>query len=167
MYRPDGMLSARCRRWSGLRALLIGWFALLMIAPVNGEDEFLEPQQAFRFSASLRSNASFEVRFVIAEGYYMYRDRFRFSVEPTSVALGSPVFPPGQWHEDEFFGRSEVYRREVMITIPIEAVDVANEALRLVVVSQGCADAGICYLPTTESMQFQLIGGLGAPGLSP
>ena len=36
-------------------------------------DELLEPEKAFRFSARVLDGAV-EVRFAIAEGYYLYRD---------------------------------------------------------------------------------------------
>src|SRR5256885_8287253 len=51
----------------------------------------------------------------------LYRDRFRFAVEPASVALGQPQFPKGQIHEDKFFGKQETYRKEVRIRLPVEA----------------------------------------------
>ena len=43
--------------------------------------ELLEPEQAFRFSARVADAGHVEVRFAIADGYYLYRDRLRFSAE--------------------------------------------------------------------------------------
>ena len=65
--------------------------------------------------------------------------------------------------EDEFFGRSEIYRGEVSIRVPVLSGASGNGTIRLTAISQGCADAGICYLPTTQSMDFQRIGSLGRP----
>lgn len=148
-----------------LQPLKILALALLLVltAPVGADDEFLDPEEAFRFSASLVAPDMFEVRYAIAEGYYMYRDRFRFAVEPGTVVLGPPQFPAGQWHEDEFFGRSQVFRGQVTIAIPIVSNTQSGGAIRLIAVSQGCADAGICYLPMEQSADFELIGSLGAP----
>ncbi|NIO40072.1 MAG: hypothetical protein GTO41_07705, partial [Burkholderiales bacterium] len=101
-------------RWLG--ALLV---ALFMVGSACADDEFLDPEQAFQFSARLKSNGTLEVHYLIAEGYYMYRDRFRFDVRPASIVLGAPRFPPGQWHEDEFFGVSQIFRGSVTIEIPI------------------------------------------------
>ena len=59
--------------------------------------------------------------FEIADGYYMYRDKFRFAVEPGSKAkLGAPQFPPGTRKKDEFFGEVETYRKQVAIRLPVE-----------------------------------------------
>jgi len=140
--------------------------ALLLAAPACADEGFLDPEDAFRFSARLESAELLEVHYLIADGYYMYRGRYRFDVEPDSIMLGSPQFPPGQWHEDEFFGRSEIYRGEVTIRIPILSGSGRKQTIRLVAVSQGCADAGICYLPTTQTAAFEMLGSLAAPGRS-
>jgi thiol:disulfide interchange protein DsbD len=131
---------------------------LTLSAPGFAEEEFLEPEDAFRLSARLASDQLLEVHYQIAEGYYMYRDRFRFEVEPESVVLGAARFPDGEWHEDAFFGRSEIYRNEVNIQIPILSGIGEARAIRLVAVSQGCADGGICYLPTRQTMDFESLG---------
>ncbi len=148
--------------------MLSRWLASLLLAsamgaPCHANDEFLDPLEAFRFSAQLKSGGLLEVRYLIAEGYYMYRDRFRFEIEPESVVLGPPSFPAGQWHEDEFFGRSVVFRGSLTIQLPILSGMDNIDAIRLVAVSQGCADAGICYLPTTQTIDFALLSPLGAP----
>lgn len=145
-----------------LQSLRVLALSLVLMAPSWADDEFLDPEVAFRFSASLVSPDMFEVRYVIADGYYMYRDRFRFDAEPEAIVLGVPRFPAGQWHEDEFFGRSQIFRGQVTIAIPIVSDAHGGNAIRLKAVSQGCADAGICYLPTEQTMDFELIS-LGAP----
>jgi len=132
--------------------------ALMLSAPCLAEEDFLDPEDAFRFSAWLASAQSLEVHYQIAEGYYMYRDRFRFEVEPHSVVLGEPRFPEGEWHEDEFFGRSQIFRTEVSIQIPIVSGNIAAGTIRLVAISQGCADGGICYLPTRQTVDFESLG---------
>lgn len=146
-----------------LKAVLV---VLILATPSFADEGFLDPEDAFRFSARLSSAEMLEVRYQIADGYYMYRDRFSFDVEPQSVVLGPPRFPRGDWHEDEFFGRSEVYRSNLTIQIPIVSGIATTATIRLVAVSQGCADAGICYLPTTQTMDFEWLGSLGHPGQS-
>lgn len=146
-----------------LKSVLV---VLVLTAPVHADDGFLDPEDAFRFSARLESTELLEVRYRIAEGYYMYRDRYRFEVEPDSITLGAPEFPSGQWHEDEFFGRSVIYRDEVTIRIPILSGSETSRTMRLVAVSQGCADAGICYLPSTQSMDFEVMGSFFGPDRS-
>ena len=98
--------------------------------------------------------ANIEVRFAIAPGYYMYRERFRFVADPGSGArLGAPQFPPGEKKRDEFFGEMETYRGSVAIRIPVEG---KGGALGLTVTSQGCADAGVCYVPMDSHASLQL-----------
>lgn len=151
------------RALNGVLLLLVSAtvFQVQLLAPSHAEEELLDPEIAFRFSASLIADDTLEVHFRIADGYYMYRDAYRFTVQPASIALGDPQFPPGQWHEDEFFGGSEVYRSEVTIRLPIQSASRSRQTIRLVTVSQGCADVGVCYLPTTQIADF---ASLGLPG---
>src|SRR6185295_13350965 len=107
----------------------------------------LEPEKAFRFSARSLDASSVEVSFAIADGYYMYRERFKFGAEGNpAVQLGAPELPRGIAHKDEYFGETQVYRNDVRIRIPVEASQGAT-SFTLLVTSQGCADAGVCYVP--------------------
>src|SRR6267378_375656 len=135
--------------------LLIALLSFLVpAAHAAGADELLEPDKAFRFSALVLDAATVEVRYAIADGYYLYRERFRFAAEPASVRLGPPQFPKGQVHEDKFFGKQETYRKEVRIRLPVEAA--GAEGLKLFVTSQGCADVGVCYVPQVQSAELRL-----------
>src|SRR5258707_884823 len=138
------------------RLLSILPLLLIALAPARAAntDELLEPDKAFRFSAQALDAATVEVRYAIADGYYLYRERFRFAAEPVSVTLGQPQFPKGQIHEDKFFGKQEIYRKEVRIRLPLEA-DGAGR-LKLLVTSQGCADLGVCYVPQVQSAELRL-----------
>src|SRR3989442_6271608 len=137
-----------------LLLVLLLLFAALPPARAAGADDLLEPDKAFRFSARALDARTVEVRYGIADGYYLYRDRFRFAAEPASVALGQPQFPKGQIHEDKFFGKQETYRKEVRIRLPVEAG--GAERLKLQVTSQGCADLGVCYVPQVQSADLRL-----------
>jgi len=118
-------------------------------------DDLLPPDEAFRFSARVVDSSQAEVRWRIADGYYMYRDKFRFTAKPELVALGSPQFPAGRMKEDEFFGAVETYRDEVVIRLPI-TVPAGTQEITLEALSQGCADAGVCYTPQRSSVRLQL-----------
>lgn len=146
------------KRW--LSGLLV---VLALSTSCLADEEFLEPQDAFRFSARLVSGQLLEVHYHVAQGYYMYRDRFRFETEPHSVELGEARFPEGEWHDDEYFGRSEIFRGEVNIRIPIVSDPGQTGTFRLVATSQGCADEGICYLPTRQTIEFESLG-IGGEG---
>ena len=146
-----------------MRRLLIA--LLLVSAPAvrAASDELLEPDKAFRFSAQALDSGTAEIRFRIADGYYLYRDRFRFAAEPASVTLGSPRFPEGEIHEDKFFGKQVTYRREVRILLPLASPGAGR--VKLSVTSQGCADIGVCYVPQVQSAELRLAS-LGGPRTS-
>ncbi len=137
------------------RLLLIA--LLLSSAHGASADELLEPEKAFRFSARALDAGTAEVRYAIADGYYLYRERFRFAAEPATVTLGQPQFPKGEIHEDRFFrffGKQETYRKEVRIRLPIESS--GADRVKLLVTSQGCADVGVCYVPQVQSAELRL-----------
>jgi thiol:disulfide interchange protein DsbD len=120
----------------------------------GAEPELLEPEKAFQFAARIARPDAIEVRYRIAPGYYMYRDKFRFSVAPAEAKLGDPQLPAGKKKTDKFFGDVEVYRDEVKILLPVETGG-AVPALVLTAVSQGCADVGVCYVPQEQKAQLQ------------
>ena len=62
---------------------------LLLLACVAGAaaQELLEPEKAFQFSARLIDANQVEVRYEIAPGYYMYREKFKFIASPSSVTV--------------------------------------------------------------------------------
>lgn len=140
-----------------MKRLLLFFFAVAIAAPALGQlrlggaaDELLEPEKAFRFSARALDAGSIEVRYAIADGYYMYRDRFKFAAE--GARLGAPQLPPGLKHKDEFFGETEIYRKEVRLRLPAEG----EGRVELTVTSQGCADIGVCYVPMESRATLQL-----------
>jgi len=120
------------------------------------EPELLEPDQAFRFAARLKDARSIEVSYQIAPGYYMYRDRFRFTLGPAGVKPGEPQLPAGKKHRDEFFGEVETYRGSLSILLPFELGDTGVPAIQLAAVSQGCADIGVCYVPHEQKAELRL-----------
>lgn len=131
--------------------------SLLWLALVSGTalaqgvrpDELLEPEKAFRISARALDEHTAEVRFEIADGYYMYRDRFRFATESGKV-LADVVLPRGKPKRDEFFGETQIYRRQVAVRVPLAPEAAAAGRVRLKVTSQGCADRGVCYAPLDQ-----------------
>jgi thiol:disulfide interchange protein DsbD len=147
-----------------LLSFLLCFFAA-GVAPAASIDDLLEPEKAFRMSVSVLDATTVEVKFAIADGYYMYRERFRFALDPGSTAtLGAPQFPPGTRKKDEFFGEVETYRKQVVIRLPVENADAP---LHLTVTSQGCADVGVCYIPMDSKATIQLAGYSVAPGGAP
>ncbi len=140
----------------------LAWVCLAGGAHAATEDDFLPPEQAFRFAASQLDDKTVEVRFEVAPGYYMYRERFAFAAQPADVKLGTPVYPHGKVKFDETFGKEmETYRDSVVIRVPVDAAP-ADGKWSLTVTSQGCADKGLCY-PPMESVYK--VGGSGLADL--
>jgi len=105
------------------------------------------------------------VTYRIAPGYYLYRDKFRFSAAPAEVKLGAPQIPRGKRKRDEFFGEVETHRGDLRIIVPFEVEGAGLTALTLTAVSQGCADVGVCYTPQEQKAELMLASLTPAPAL--
>jgi len=136
------------------------WLLPACFAHAGAPPDLLEPEQAFRFSARALGADAIEVRYQVAPGYYLYRDRLKFAVEPAPAALGTPEMPTGQRKKDEFFGEVETYRGEVRVKLPVLNAK-AGDTVTLDATSQGCADIGVCYVPQEQKAQIVLAAGAG------
>jgi thiol:disulfide interchange protein DsbD len=116
-------------------------FAGLFDAP--GRSNFIPADQAFVFDFSRTSTTS--TSWQVKEGYYLYRKQV--SITPAQANVGALQMPAGEWHEDEFYGKSEIYRQR--LSVPV-TVNQADKGATLTVTYQGCADAGFCYPPETK-----------------
>lgn len=137
-----------------------GWLAIPLLAftaqagAVNPA-ELLDPRDAFRLSVRTVDDRTAQIDFRIAPGYYLYRDRFRFETE-SGRTIADAVLPTGKTKEDPFFGRSQIYRDHVSIKVPLSQADLARKQVRLKIVSQGCADVGVCYIPQEQWVNVKL-----------
>lgn len=143
--------------------------ALDSLASITGmsraEDELLAPEIAFAASAEAISQNAVIVRFDIANGYYLYRDKLGFRVaEGEGIELG-PINPPeGTRIVDEFFGETDTYRDRVEILVPVlRSAGDASEIV-LAVDYQGCADLGVCYPPLTQDVTVHFAASLADGG---
>ena len=144
-------------RFVRLFATLLSLIALLSSAPARAQD-FLDPAQAFKFSARMVDGHTIAVNFQIADGYYMYREPFKFSA--VGAKLGAPSIPPGKVHYDATFEKDvETYRQNVTITL---AVDV-DGPFTLLVSGQGCSEKGLCYSPQDYKAQLSGSGSVPLP----
>lgn len=159
----NGMaLPVRVRALRFLAVLLSFVLVLGGLSVARAADDFLDPSVAFKFSAS-ESPGQVDVRFKVANGYYLYRERFAFAVKSGQATLGEPQLPAGHVKFDQTFQKNvETYRDEVVVHVPVKQ---ASGPFELAVTSQGCADEGICYPPAEHVVK---VGGaaLGAAGSS-
>jgi len=143
------------------------FFFLLLISGVVHAADLLPPLLAFKPTVRALDGQTIEVRFEIAQGYYLYRDNFRFAAEPPGVQLGAPALPKGKAKDDDTFGRVEVYYKEALIRIPVERNSSGVLPLTLHMTSQGCADIGVCYPPQKQSLRLELPDAGTAPAQAP
>ncbi|KXU95841.1 thiol:disulfide interchange protein [Caballeronia megalochromosomata] len=139
------------RRFLGA-LLFLAAFALLAGGAARAADDFLDPDVAFKFSAS-ENPGEVDVRYKIADGYYMYRERFAFAVKSGDATIGTAQLPAGKIHFDQTFNKDvETYRGELLIRVPVTR---AKGPFVLAVTSQGCADQGICYPPMEKTYRVK------------
>jgi thiol:disulfide interchange protein DsbD len=157
MYRTDSTpFFHRFQQWLGL---LLAAACLCAAASARADDDFLDPAEAFKFSAQMQDAKTIAVTYEIADGYYMYRERFRFAAE--GAKLGEPRIPPGKVKFDDTFQKNvETYHHGVTILIPVEG----HGMFTLTATGQGCADKGLCYPP--QEATARLVAG-GDPSISP
>ena len=129
---------------------------LLSCSAGAAEPDLLEPDKAFRFSARLLDANQVEVRYEIAPGYYMYRDKFQFDATPASITVDASRLPPGKIKKDDYFGEVQTYRGEQRFVLPVKGVAAQSPRFTLKAVSQGCADIGVCYPPQEQTAELTL-----------
>ncbi|MGD8265788.1 MAG: protein-disulfide reductase DsbD family protein, partial [Chromatiales bacterium] len=97
---------------------------LLFAAPSLSafEDDFLMPDEAFKPTVTADGN-TITASWKIAEGYYLYKEKFGFESQTPGVSLGEPEFPPAEMHHgikpNGEEGDVEVYFEEVAVQIPV------------------------------------------------
>lgn len=137
---------------------------LFALAAGAAEPELLEPQQAFRFSARMLDASSVEVRYQIAPGYYLYRDKLKFSAEPAQIRLDTSRLPLGKIKKDEFFGEVQIYRGDLRVVLPVAVEGQPVTDWVLSATSQGCADIGVCYAPQESRADLKLVAAMSSAG---
>jgi thiol:disulfide interchange protein DsbD len=122
------------------------------------EPEFLQVDDAFQFDFSQQDD-QLTLSWKIADGYYLYKKQFKTVVK--QAELGVHVFPAAEQVEDEFFGLSNVFRGKLDITyLIVSSVQDGIVKIRY----QGCADAGLCYPPTTKEVYLNQVDNASATG---
>ena len=147
-----------------MRVLLALAVLTTLCAAAPARTIFLEPEQAFQFSARALDAKTIELKYRIADGYYLYRERFKFALDPVtsgSATLGEPLLPKGEIKFDETFGKNvEHYRHEVAVRIAVQG---ATGPVTLLSTSQGCADAGLCYPPQLARASLNIAAAASGP----
>ena len=140
-----------------LPAFLLLFLASLLAPAASAaitQDDLLPVDEAFVLTASAPTRDRIEVRWKIADGYYLYRHRT--GVEADAGFAAQPLqLPKGKAYRDEFFGDVETYRGELVAILPGRPAS-DTDSVSLKIKYQGCADAGICYPPQTRTLKVAL-----------
>ncbi|HEU4620624.1 MAG TPA: protein-disulfide reductase DsbD [Burkholderiaceae bacterium] len=152
------------RGWSMVVRLVFGvWMLWLSTAALHAAEEFLDPAAAFKFDARMVDADTIEARWTVANGYYMYREKFAFKTDG-AAQLGQEQLPRGVVKFDDTFGKDvETMRGEVIARIPVVQ---AAERFKLVATGQGCADEGLCYPPQDITVELVRVASAAPNGVA-
>jgi thiol:disulfide interchange protein DsbD len=115
----------------------------------SNETDFLPPDVAFRVAARI-DGPVLKVRWVIADGYYLYRQKIEVKAESPDLVVGAPTLPPAVVKTDPYLGTQQVYMQQVEALVPYSRIDAGAHPVEIRVTYQGCAEAGLCYPPITK-----------------
>ena len=124
------------------------------------EEPLLPAEQAFQFFAEVKDAKSLHVNWVIAKGYYLYREKIKLElVNAQGIQLGTFTIPHGNPKQDEAFGTVEIFHEALAFDVPLNRLSESTETIILKAGFQGCADRGVCYPPMTKSVNLELPAG--------
>lgn len=123
-------------------------------ANFSNQEEYLLVTDAYKLHGEITDTAektkNLRLTWTIAPGYYLYQERFKFVATPTQTL--TPTYSEGKPKFDEFAGKNmTLHFHQVTVDFPLPANAMAFD---LRITSQGCAEAGLCYPPYTESLHI-------------
>lgn len=110
-------------------------------------EEYLPPDKAFSVTLVNTEGGNAKLKFSVAPGYYLYRDKFHIITPAGEVPL---TLPGGKVKYDPTFGKQEVYTQDVLAEVDI-SIEMPSE---IEIKYQGCSERGLCYPPTSKSISL-------------
>lgn len=161
-------------KWDYRAWLWLALLAILLARPAAGglfdrfghssPERILEADQAFRLTLDALDPVTLQAGWVIAPGYYLYRDKFRLElIDPQGVAITSVEIPAGKPKDDPYFGLQQVFHGEAVIIARLQRTLESAGAVEVKAHYQGCAEVGVCYPPLSQTVAVAL----PAPPLRP
>ena len=138
-------------------ALFICLQAQASLFSPHNSSRFVPVDQAFTFDFN-QQGSQLQLSWKVKSGYYLYRQQIH--VTPQHAQIAPLNLPAGQPHEDEFYGKSEIYPQD--LTIPVTLQQAAKGAT-ISVTYQGCAAAGFCYPPETRTVPLSAVAANSTP----
>ena len=130
-------------------------FALSLIGG-DDEQELLPAEEAFQTSVSVSDAGQLAVHIDIADGYFLYKSKLKVTSEAASI--GTLDIPDGVRKQDKWFGEVETFRHSLKFSAPVTS-NTSQTSVPVTVVSQGCADLGICYPPQSQEFVIEVPAG--------
>lgn len=149
--------------WDRFMMFCSALLLLGLMTPLAVAEHFLSPDQAFRFSATLASPNHLQLRWDVAPGYHLYRDRIKIVLLPDNILPGKYTLPPGVMLNDPAFGKMRVLEGENTVTMPFSVKGTAPNTLEVKATYQGCANAGVCYPEQSKTVRVSLLAAPPAP----
>jgi len=123
------------------------------------EEPLLPAEQAFQFFAEVKDANTVHVNWVIAKGYYLYREKIKLElINSQGIQLGTYTMPRGTTKQDEAFGTVEIFHDELAFDVPLNHLG-DSAAITLKAKYQGCAERGVCYPPMNKTISLELPSG--------
>lgn len=157
-----------------LRAALLACLATLLLAASFGaaaengrglfldqaEEDVLPPDEAFQLVVVAQDEHTLRASFKIAPGHYLYRDRIKFEpgAADRSYSITEVALPKGEPKEDAYFGRSEVFHRDINASLTLAYAGDTPQSITLNATYQGCSEKGLCYSPIHKTLKVAVSG---------
>lgn len=126
---------------------------------IQSDVSFLPVEEAFKVTV-FTEQSKLILDWIIADNYYLYRDRFKVETTSPAVNLNTIKFETGVSKWDEFFEADlEVYYRRTRLSVPYD-YDSDQQSFTIRLEYQGCADAGLCYPPHSRWFEIDPTSGL-------
>ncbi len=136
--------------------LLVTFLLLLpAVSQAISEEDLLPVEKAFSFQADEKTTGTIDLEWNVADGYYLYRDKFKFKPDKGLKLLAEPVLPKGKVKSDPTFGDVEILRGKIRLKLPYELEPGVAGPVKLTVGYQGCADIGVCYPPERKTIMVE------------
>ena len=126
--------------------------------------QVLKPQEAFPIDIFMQNDV-IQINHRIEDGYYLYKDKISYKSIQEDIVLTDYTLPNGIQYEDEFFGKTEIYRAPFTVYVTLKEGS-KSLPIKLEVNSQGCADIGLCYPPQSWIIDVQTGSNLEAAFLT-
>ena len=157
-WKKGGLLG-RWLSWMLLALALAGSATAGLFDRFGGASpqRILEADQAFQLTISAVDAQTLQARWVIAPGYYLYRDKFRLELlDAQGIAIAGVEIPPGEAKDDPYFGPQQVFHGEAVMIVRLQRAPDSTGSVEVKAHYQGCAEIGVCYPPLSQTVAVAL-----------